>query len=391
MPLNLPLMRNNISRPDLDAVIDHLRQDDPILTQSSNVRAFEEEWSAWLGVKHSVFVNSGSSANQLTMVALRLRHPEGGEVIVPPLTWSSDIASVLQAGFIPRFVDIDPWHLGMDTQQVLAALNEQTRAVFLTHVQGFNALTDELWSTLQEREIVLIEDVCESHGATHNSQKLGTYGWASNFSFYYAHHMSTIEGGMICTDDPDLYETFRMLRSHGMVRESSTQELKEAYWKKHPDLNPDFIFAFPAYNVRNTEIGAIIGRSQLIRLDENNLLRTRNQQIFLENLDPSKYRTDFRVAGSSNYAFNLILQKADRGFTDRLMQRMREEKIEFRRGSAGGGNQLRQPYLRERLGELYKNFPNVDHVHFHGFYIGNFPSLEPKTIRELCQILNSVK
>ena len=182
-----------------------------------------------------------------------------------------------------------------------------------------------------------------------------------------------------------------MLRSHGMVRESSSQELKEAYWKKHPDLNPDFIFAFPAYNVRNTEIGAIIGRSQLIRLDENNLLRTRNQQIFLENLDPSKYRTDFRVAGSSNYAFNLILQKADRGFTDRLMQRMREEKIEFRRGSAGGGNQLRQPYLRERLGELYKNFPNVDHVHFHGFYIGNFPSLEPKTIRELCQILNSVK
>ena len=153
----------------------------------------------------------------------------------------------------------------MDTKQVLAALNEQTRAVFLTHVQGFNALTDELLSVLQEREILLIEDVCESHGATHNGQKLGSFGWASNFSFYYAHHMSTIEGGMLCTNDSDLYETFRMLRSHGMVRESSSLELKEAYWKKHPDLNPDFIFAFPAYNVRNTEIGAIIGRSQLPR------------------------------------------------------------------------------------------------------------------------------
>ena len=96
---------------------------------------------------------------------------------------------------------------------MLAALNEETRAVFLTHVQGFNALTDELLNILQEREILLIEDVCESHGATHNGQKLGSFGWASNFSFYYAHHMSTIEGGMICTDDPDLYETFRMLRS----------------------------------------------------------------------------------------------------------------------------------------------------------------------------------
>jgi CDP-6-deoxy-D-xylo-4-hexulose-3-dehydrase len=391
MPLNLPLMRNNISRADLDAVIAHLKQEDPILTQSSNVRAFEEEWSAWLGVSHSVFVNSGSSANQLTMAALRLRYPEGGDVIVPPLTWSSDIASVLQAGFNPVFVDIDPWHLGMDTKQVLAALNEETRAVFLTHVQGFNGLTDELLSVLQERKILLIEDVCESHGAIHNGQKLGSFGWASNFSFYYAHHMSTIEGGMLCTNDSDLYETFRMLRSHGMVRESSSQELKEAYWKKHPDLNPDFIFAFPAYNVRNTEIGAIIGRGQLPRLDENNQLRTRNQQIFLENLDSSKYRTDFRVEGSSNYAFNLILQKADMEFTARLMQRMREEKIEFRRGSAGGGNQLRQPYLRERLGDLYKNFSNVDHVHFHGFYIGNFPSLEPQMVRELCQILNSVE
>ena len=273
---------------------------------------------------------------------------------------------------------------------MLATLNEETRAVFLTYVQGFNALTDELLGVLQERKILLIEDVCESHGAIHNGQKLGSFGWASNFSFYYAHHMSTIEGGMICTDDRSLRDL-----SHAafpwMVRESSSQELKEAYWKKHPDLNPDFIFAFPAYNVRNTEIGAIIGRSQLPRLDENNRLRTCNQQIFLENLDSSKYRTDFRVAGSSNYAFNLILQKADMEFTDRLMQRMQEEKIEFRRGSAGGGNQLRQPYLRGRLGDHYHDFPNLDHVHFHGFFIGNFPSLEPQMVREICQILNSVE
>ena len=240
-------------------------------------------------------VNSGSSANQLTMAALRLLYPEGGEVIVPPLTWSSDIASVLQAGFIPVFVDIDPWHLGMDNRKIIEVLNGETRAVFLTHVQGFNALTDELLKILQERNIQLIEDVCESHGATFHEKKLGTFGWASNFSFYYAHHMSTIEGGMICTNDAKLYETFRLLRSHGMVRESSSQELKESYWKKYPDLNPDFIFAFPAYNVRNTEIGAIIGRNQLKRLDENNYLRNRNHRLFIDKLDSEKFQTKFKL------------------------------------------------------------------------------------------------
>ena len=386
-----PLMQNNITRDDLDAVIKHLQQNDPILTQSKNVQAFEEEWSEWLGVKYSVFVNSGSSANQLTLAALRLRYPEGGEVIVPPLGWVSDIAAVIQAGFTPIFVDIDPKHLGMDTNKIISVLNKNTRAVLLIHVQGFNALTDELLDELQRRDILLIEDVCESHGATHKGLKLGTFGWASNFSFYYAHHMSTIEGGMLCTDDPDLYQTFRMLRSHGMVRESTSDDLINSYIKNYPDLNPDFIFAFPAYNVRNNEIGAIMGRNQLKRLDENIQLRNRNFKLFLDNIVGSKFRNDFILEGSSNYALNLILQHSDMPLTDRLMKRMSDEKIEFRRGSAGGGNQLRQPYMRKLLGDTYKNYPEVDHIHFHGFYIGNFPSLEEEKIIKLCNILNSVE
>ena len=390
MQKTFPLMRNNITRQDLDRVIEFLKQEDPIVTQSSNVQAFEQEWSQWLGVKYSVFVNSGSSANQLTIAALRLRYPEGGEVIVPPLTWASDIAAVLQAGFAPIFVDIDPRHLGMESKKILAALTERTRAVFLTHIQGFNALTDELLTELEKAKVILIEDVCESLGATHNGKKLGSYGWASNFSFYYAHHMSTIEGGMLCTDDPELYETFRMLRSHGLVRESTSSDLKNQYHDLYPDLNPDFIFAFPAYNVRNTEIGAIIGRSQLPRLDDNNSLRRRNQTIFLANLDKEKFRTDFRIKGSSNYAFNLVQQQSDMAFADRLMQRMQDESIEFRRGSAGGGNQLRQPYVRKFLGDVFMDFPEVEHIHFFAFYIGNFPSLEEEEVLMLCNKLNSV-
>jgi len=388
--MKFPLMRNNILREDLDAVIEHLKQDDPILTNGANVRTFEAEWSKWLGVKYSVFVNSGASANLLTMAILKIRHPEGGEVIVPPLTWVSDIASVLQNGFKPVFADIDPHTLGMDPVQILSKINNKTRAVFLTHVQGFNGLTDGLLDELKRRNIPLIEDVCESHGATHNSKKLGSLSWISNFSFYYAHHMSTIEGGMVCTNDPEVYQQVRMLRSHGMVREATDPAMREAYQSANPELNPDFIFAFAAYNMRNTEIGGIMGLSQLKRLDKSLKRRTSNLLRFLKQINSNKYRTDFRVEGSSNYAFNLILKHPDNDLVQRLMQTMRDSGVEFRRGSAGGGNQIRQPYLKDIVPDgHYLEFPETEHVHFYGFYIGNFSDLRGEEVDELCTILNS--
>jgi CDP-6-deoxy-D-xylo-4-hexulose-3-dehydrase len=388
--LNWPLMKNNITREDLDAVIEFLKQDDPILTQSKQVRAFEGEWSEWLGVKHSVFVNSGSSANLLTMCAIRETYGLG-EIIVPTLTWVSDIASVIQSGHKPVFVDINPRTLGMDTDQVIEKLTPETKAVFLTHILGYNGLSQRLLDELEAKNIPLIEDTCESHGATFQGRKLGTLGLMSNFSFYYAHHLSTIEGGMICTDNPNLYETLRMLRSHGMVRESTSQELKSSYYEKHPDLNPDFIFAFPSYNVRSTEINAVIGRSQLKRLDANNQIRTENLHLFLDNLDSNKYQTDFETEGSSNYAFTLILKEADPVLCERVMQAMGEAKVEFRRGTSGGGNQLRQPYLKKLIGEVdLSQYPNIERVHFYGFYIGNYPSLEKEKIIKLCSILNQL-
>ncbi|HJZ55705.1 MAG TPA: DegT/DnrJ/EryC1/StrS aminotransferase family protein [Gemmataceae bacterium] len=389
--LDWPLMKNNIAREDLDAVCEFLQQDDPILTQSTNVRAFEEEWSRWLGVQYSVFVNSGSSANLVTLAALRELHGAGGEVIVPTITWVSDIAAVLHCGFEPVFVDIDPRTLGMDNAQVLAKITPRTRAVFLTHVLGYNALSRLLLDELKARKVPLIEDVCESHGATFEGRKLGTFGLTSNFSFYYAHHLSTIEGGMVCTDDPDFYETVRMLRSHGMVREMDCNGRKWDYADEFPDLNPDFIFAFPAYNVRSTEINAIIGRSQLKRLDEGNCRRTENLHLFLGHLDPDLYRTDFATEGSSNYAFTLILKQPDPELCERVMATLRKHRVEFRRGTAGGGNQLRQPYLRHRFGwDAHKDYPKADHVHCYGFYIGNYPTLDRERILRLCEVLNGL-
>ena len=391
MTFQLPLMENNITAEDRAAVIEFLKGD-PILAQSANVRAFEREWSAWLGVRRSVFVNSGASANFVTMAALRhLRGP--GEVVVPTLTWVSDVSSVLAAGHRPVFVDVDPRTLAMEPRRIVAALTPRTRAVFLTHCQGFDGLDDALLAELEKRRIPLIEDVCESHGATHQGKKAGTFGLAANFSFYFAHHMSTIEGGMICTDDEEFYQACRMLRSHGMVRESDSPEFRKKWEDASPDLNPKFIFAWPTGNYRSTEINAVIGRSQLKRLDANNRRRTENFQLFLSLLDPRLYWTDFQVAGSVNYAFPVVLKQADDALRDRLVAAMDAAGIEHRRGNAGGGNQLRQPYLAgiaPPKADIPRLFPVVDHVHFYGFYVGNYPTLEAERIRWLCGVLNAV-
>ena len=385
-----PLMDNNILPEDLKRVINFLQKKKIILTQSKFVKKFENEWSKWLGVKYSVFVNSGSSANILSMSILKILSKKK-EVIVPSLTWVSDINSLIMNNFKPKFVDINLNNLSMDLNDVRKKINKNTAAVFLTHAQGFNGLNQEFLNFLKRKKIPLIEDVCESHGASFKKKKLGSFGLISNFSFYYAHHLSTIEGGMLCTNDKKIYELAKMIRSHGMVRESGNTKFEKSIVKKNPQLSPKFIFLHQGYNFRNNEIGAVIGLSQLKRLDKNNKLRTRNFNYFLKNLDKKKYFIDYDLEGSSNYAFPIILK------TQNIKKRNKFEKIlmlngiEFRRGNAGGGNQLRQPYLKEYTKNInLKKFKNVAHVNSFGYYIGNYPSLEISKIKKLCDILNSI-
>ena len=389
--MNYPLMKNNITKADLLKVISHLKKKDPILTQSKNVYLFEQKWSKWLGVKYSVFVNSGSSANLISMSLLKQKFPNGGEIIVPPLTWVSDITSVLNNGFKPVFVDINLKNLSLDTKEIISKITKKTVAVFITHAQGFNGLTDELLTLLKRKKIILIEDVCESHGAKFNNKKLGTFGLMSNFSFYYAHHMSTIEGGMVCTYDKLLYENARMIRGHGMVREIEDKNLKKTISKNFPDLNSQFIFYRSGYNLRNNEINAIIGINQLNRLDANIKKRNANHKYFLKKLDNKKYFTEFDLVGSSNYAFNIILKINNSNFTKKFEKTLIKNNIEFRRGSAGGGNQLRQPYLKNLFPKnFYKKFSVTEKIHFYGYYIGNYPDLTKKNIDFITKIINYI-
>ena len=386
-----PLMSNNFEKDDLDSVIKLLKKNDPILTQSKNVLKFEKSWSKWLGVKYSVFVNSGSSANMISINILNILKGSG-EVIVPSLTWSSDISSVIKNKMKPIFVDINLNNLSMNEDQVFKSFNSKTRAIFLSHIQGFNGLSNKLLDFIKKKKIFLIEDVCESHGASFRKKKLGTFGQISNFSFYYAHHMSTIEGGMICTNDKKIYQIARVLRSHGLVREINEKKDKRKFEKKYKDLSKQFIFLYPGYNMRNTEIGGVLGLSQLKKLNRNINLRNKNFNFFLANLDKKKYFTNFKLEGMSNYAFPVILKTKSIKKRNMFEKILIKNRIEFRRGNAGGGNMLRQPFIKELNGPLdKKKFKNVEIVHSFGYYIGNYPSLSKKRILLTCKTLNSIK
>lgn len=384
--LDMPLMNNNITREDVNALIEFLQQSD-IFTQNRKVREFEEMWSNWLGVKHALFVNSGSSANYITMHVSAELYGKG-EVIVGPLGWTSTVASVISAGHTPVFADVNMENLSANDEAILAKITPKTKAVFLTHVLGFDGLTDRLLSELKARKIFLFEDCCESHGATHKGRKIGTFGKASNYSFYYAHHMSTIEGGAVCTDDEEFYQYARMFRSHGMLRECS-----EEYREKLavPDTYPEFTFPVAGFNMRSTEINAVIGLNQLPRLDANNEKRKANFALYLDILDSEKYFTDFNVEGSVNYAFILIVKNADEERYERVCRMLREENVEFRRGTAGGGNIARQQFIRKAFPETNPaDLPNAEYIHRFGIYLGNYPGLEQERIKILCSKLNAL-
>jgi len=338
-----------------------------------------------------VFVNSGSSANFITISALRDKLRKTGEIITPPLTWPSDVMAVINNGFEPKFVDINLSNLSMDNEKIINSISKKTVAVFMTHAQGFNGISKKLLDFLKKKKIHLIEDVCESHGATFNKRKLGTFGLASNFSFYFAHHLSTIEGGMICTNDKGIYDYCIRFRGHGMLRESKFKKVKNTA-NKFKDLNQKFIFLNPGFNFRNNEIQAVIGQNQIKKLDFNNKKRNQNFEFFFKKLRKDLYFSQFDKKGISNYAFPVILNTNKLKSRNDFEKYLLKNKIEFRRGNAGGGNQLRQPYLRKYLKNInLTNFKKVEKVHHFGYYIGNYPSLTKKRIERLVSVMNKFK
>ena len=240
------LINDSITQEDKQQLIDYISIDNVRFTQGSKVKEFEKGWSEWLGVKHSVFVNSGASANYI-MVSILKELKGTGEVIVPTLGWVSDVSPIVNLGLKPVFVDVSLENFSTDLEKIKFLVNENTIGVTLVHCLGFNAINDDIVELAKSKDLFLIEDCCESHGATYNDKKIGNFGDVSNFSFYFGHHITTIEGGVVCTNDIELYNYAKLFRSHGMTREADSS-LQDFYKIRYPELNPLFkglILLFP--------------------------------------------------------------------------------------------------------------------------------------------------
>jgi len=361
-----PLQQDVIGNKELDILVDFIRKTKRF-TQFEKVREFEDAYSAWLGCRHSVFVNSGSSANLLIIYACaeKFGWQPGDEVIVPALTWPTTVTPVMQAGLKPVFVDANLHDLSMDYDHLASRITNKTRAIFLVHILGFPADIARVKAIIGDRDIVLLEDTCETQGGFYGDARVGTFGLASSFSFYWGHHMTTVEGGMLCTDDEDLYKLFLLKRSHGLARELPPRYHAEIH-AQYPDIDFAFLFLTDGFNFRNTEFAAVLGLSQLPKLDSFIDARNRNYRRFLAMC--RKHEEHLLVIdrpGISSFVLPFIMRDAAR--RKPLQHFVREHGIESR--PLISGNLLRQPFLAK----YYEpdQFPNADFLHTHAFYIGN--------------------
>jgi CDP-6-deoxy-D-xylo-4-hexulose-3-dehydrase len=363
--LKWPLMQNNISWQDKWQLVKFILTTNRY-TQGEKVQEFEKAWNTWLGSDHSLFVTSGSTANTLLVDACMEKFdiPPGSKVLLPATTWMTNVAPPIQLGLDPVFCDINLTNYGFDPVHAaeLAKLHPDIRLIFVSHLLGFY----QDFSYLQELfpQAVIIEDICESHGClTTHGKKSGSKSIGATFSFYFGHHMTSIEGGIVSTADSELYDLMKMKRSHGMARHS-----KHFYDYKllYPDIDPAFLFVTMGYNFRNTEIAAVLACSQLKRLDRFIEIRNKNygEVANIINLYPQLFEPIYFSYQTSSFCFPLV---AKNPYIRIEFQRLcKEHGIEYR--PIVSGNLLKQPFLKK-----YNNahMPQAQNLHELGMYIGN--------------------
>ena len=406
---------NTISQSDLEKVISWLRQY-PKLTMGDETKRFEEKWSKWLGVKHSVMCNSGASANLLMYAALdpgfaslpdlgqggspplaRLRKASAEaraagksgnrKVVVPATGWPTDIAPAIQFGWKPIMCESDPRTFGLDPNCLEKILKkEHPAAVVMVHVLGVPADMTAIMSLKKKYGFMLLEDACAAHGARHKGRLVGTFGDISVFSFYYGHHMSSVEGGMLCTNNRDLYHHLLMLRSHGWLKDLPATEAKRIMRQCGFDpFHSPFTFLLPGFNLRPTDMSAKIGNIQLDNLNNTINIRTRNHRIYQKELAATCW-----FAGGldgdliSSISFCAVAESsAER---KKIVKALDDQKIDTRLFTAG--NLGRHPFWARRFGMF--SAPVADRLFQGGFFLPNNQSLKPHNVQQICDVVRSV-
>jgi len=374
------LVEDTITKDDVGHLIEWLKTN-PRLTKGEQTEEFENEWSAFNGSKYSVFVNSGSSANLGIISALvqsgRLKN---NKVIVPAVSWSTTVAPVIQCGLEPILVDADENNLGICPKDLERKLKEhKPSACIIVHVLGFPCDMDKILKLCKEYDCILIEDSCESVGSVYSGKKTGCFGLASSFSFYFGHHMSTIEGGMICTDDYDFYQLVKSIRSHGWDRDLDEKtQTKLRTENQVDDFNALYTFYYEGFNLRSTDLQAFIGRNQLKNLPHTISKRKSNFNLY-QSLINNSWKPNPVGDLISNFAYPIMTDNRNE-----LIKKLRENNIECRPlicGSIG-----RQPFWVRKYG--IHNMTVADKIHNKGLYVPNHQNMNKDDIYRVCKIIN---
>ena len=382
-----PLMKNNITIADRLKLAKFVLFSDRF-TNGKKVREFESKWNEWLGSKYSLYVSSGSTANYLLLSAIKELYnlKDGDKVLVPACTWVTNVGPVIQLGFTPIFCDINLDNFSFCEQDLehIAKVHPDIKLIFITHLIGYSANVEKYRKLFPNT--LILDDICESHGCkSPDGSKRGSDSLGATFSFYFGHHISTIEGGMISTNNYELYDLMRIKRSHGLARES---ERFNYYAKQYPDISNQFLFLTDGYNFRNHEICAVLGLSQLKRLDKYIKKRNQNYKKFIELI--SKYSLDFYIPlfpkTCSNFCFPLICRTKE--LADRMRTIFDDVGIEHR--PIISGNLLKQPFLSGHKITTEKNDLTVDYMHTNGIYLGNNHFIGDKELSLLKSILEEL-
>jgi CDP-6-deoxy-D-xylo-4-hexulose-3-dehydrase len=376
----IPLVKNTISNNEIDELINWLSTY-PRLTQGPVVKDFESMWSNYLGINNSIFVNSGSSALLLAYYAFKIKGIKNNNIIVPALSWATDLAPVIQLGMNPILCDCNLEDLSLDLDHLEQLIIEHNPAVVnVVSVLGLVPDMKKILDLKDKYNFFLLEDVCESFGSRYQNKKLGTFGDISVFSLYYGHHLSTIEGGMICTNDEKLNDILKMIRAHGWDRELSTQKQLELRTQYNIDnFSAAYTFYYPGFNVRATDLQAKIGLSQLAKADNIIESRNKNFNYMISNTNSEwkpKSRNDVFV---SNFCFPIISKNKNN-----LIEKLNENNIENRPlicGSMG-----KQPFYQSQYGK--QSLPNCDIIDKNGLYVPNNPDLTQKELDLIVDIIN---
>ena len=387
MSIRYPLSSSTWGEEELEAIQSVIDRDS--FTMGDKVAEYERAFSQYLNVKHCVMVSSGSSANLLATAALFFtKSPmlkESDEVIVPAVSWSTTYFPLQQYGLKLKFVDIDIETLNYDLNALKAAVSENTKMIMAVNLLGNSNDYQEIENIIAEKDILILEDNCESLGAEYNGKKTGTFGIMGTFSSFYSHHIATMEGGMIAVNDEELYHILLSLRAHGWTR--NLPDKNHVSNKSKDPFYESFRFILPGYNVRPIEMSGAIGIAQLSKLDDFIKVRQENASIFKDLFhNHNDFYIQKEIGNSSWFGFSLILKKHSAISRDDLLKKLSKNNIEYR--PIVTGNFTNNEVMKYFDYDIHETLSNADHLDSNGLFVGNHHLNLEKEISHLHNVLS---